>query len=446
MVTALSMAGCSPRRKERTTASVATGDIPTDRMEYRRLSQGDRVSLLGYGCMRWPSRPGTFGPNENEIDQEQVNHLVDYALEHGVNFYDTSPVYCKGFSEEATGIALSRYPRERYLLSSKLSNFAPETWTYDESVKMYHETLRKLKTDYLDYYLLHSVGGGKDAMATLRSRYIDNGILDFLLAERKAGRIRHLGFSYHGDIRVFDYLLSQHSKYHWDMVLIQLNYVDWHYAKDMNECNTNAEYLLGELDKRGIPAMVMEPLLGGQLSKLPPHSTLVLKQREPERSIASWAFRFAGTHKGVMTVLSGMTYMDHLQDNLRSFAPFQPLNEEEMALLERIANEYAHFPHIPCTSCNYCMPCPYGIDIPANFRYYNTCLKEGLIQPDEQAEDYRRLRRQYLVGYGRKLQRERQADHCIGCGKCAPHCPQGIDIPGELRRMDHYVEALRENV
>lgn len=177
--------------------------------------------------------------------------------------------------------------------------------------------------------LLHAIGMGTDGMREFENRYMDNGILDFLLKEREAGRIRNLEFSYHGDIKVFDYLLSRHDEYKWDFEQIQLNYLDWHHANEINPRNTDAEYLYGELEKRGILAIIMEPLLGGRLSNLHDHVVSRLKQAEPERGVASWAFRFAGTWPGVLTVLSGMTYMEHLEDNLRSFCPLKPLTENK---------------------------------------------------------------------------------------------------------------------
>ena len=434
------LAGCG---KKGAISPIDPDHAPHD-MELRTGKHGEKVSLLGYGCMRWPTIPGMNAQDQNDIDQEAVNELVDYAIEHGVNYFDTSPVYCKGFSEEATGKALARHAREHYYIATKLSNFNPATWSLEASKQMYYDSMRKLQTDYIDFYLLHSIGGG--GMPNLHNRYLDSGIMDFLLEERKAGRIRNLGFSYHGDIECFDYLLSQHDKYQWDFVQIQMNYVDMNYAKQINLRNTNASYLYGELEKRGIPAVIMEPLLGGRLASLTPHENERLKAREPERSIASWAFRFCGTFPNVLTILSGMTYMEHLQDNLNSFAPFQALREDELHLLYQIAHEYVNFPLVPCTSCQYCMPCPYGLDIPGTFSHYNKMLNDGKVNDNPESKEYRKLRREYLNTYAEAVARERQADHCIGCGQCLEHCPQHIDIPQQMQRIDKFVESLRNNV
>lgn len=431
-VTAASIPGCSPSTQNKGPQGSETAEIPTDSMTTRHNpTTGDDVSLLGYGCMRWPT---IEGDPDDKLDQEEINRLVDKAIAHGVNYFDTSPAYCKGSSEEATGIALSRHPRDSYYIATKLSNFSPSTWSREAGEQMYRNSLKNLRTDHIDYMLLHAVGmGGLD---NLRSRYIDNGMLDFLLAEREAGRIRNLGFSYHGDIEVFDHLLAENDRYRWDFVQIQLNYVDWHHA--------NAEYLYGELSKRGIPAVIMEPLLGGRLANVPDHIVARLKQREPQRSVASWAFRFAGTHPGVLTVLSGMTYMDHLEDNLRSFCPLQPLDDEEMQFLYDTADLMTKFPTIPCNDCKYCMPCPYGIDIPSILLHYNRCVNEGNVPAGMQDENYAQARRAFLVGYDRAVPGLRQASHCIGCGQCAPHCPQQINIPRELHRIDQYVETLKQ--
>ena len=426
------------------------GEVPKDKMTYRtNPTTGDKVSILGFGMMRLPTKEVAVkneGDEVNEeIDQEEVNRLVDYALEHGVNYFDTSPVYCQGLSERATGIALSRHPRNKYFVATKLSNFSPDTHSREASIEMYRHSMKELRVDYIDYMLLHAIGGGRDAMAEYAERYEKNGILDFLIEERKAGRIRNLGFSYHGDIRVFDYLLSKHDEYKWDFVQIQLNYLDWRHAKSTNPANTDAEYLYAELAKRNIPAVIMEPLLGGRLSKVPGKVAAYLLQREPEKSVASWAFRFAGTMPGVLTVLSGMTRMEHLQDNIRTYSPLKPLSDDELAFLEEAAKIMVQFGNIPCNDCKYCMPCPYALDIPGILLHYNKCVNEGNVPKSTQDPNYAEARRAYLVGYARSVPKLRQADHCTGCNECSPHCPQGIDIPKELRRIDQFVESLKVN-
>ena len=419
--------------------------VPQGQMTYRtNPTTGDRVSILGFGMMRLPSTGGKSAREGNgEIDQETVNALVDYAISHGVNYFDTSPAYCQGFSERATGIALGRHPRNSYFIATKLSNFSPSTWSREASLEMYHNSFKELQVDYIDYMLLHAIGqGGMDA---LHGRYLDNGVLEFLLEERRAGRIRNLGFSYHGDIEVFDYLLSKHDYYKWDFVQIQLNYLDWKYAKAINDRNTNAEYLYGELSKRKIPAVIMEPLLGGRLSNVPDNIVARLKEREPEQSVASWAFRFAGSFPGILTVLSGMTRMEHLQDNIRTYSPLHTLDDSEFSFLQDTATLMMQYDTIPCNDCKYCMPCPWGIDIPGVLLHYNKCLNEGNIPASSQSENYRKARRAFLIGYDRSVPKLRQANHCIGCNQCSPHCPQGINIPKELHKIDAFVEKLKRD-
>ena len=432
------LAGCNAGHEQAGTMG-ELGPVPADKMTYRSFPAlgEDKVSLLGYGCMRWPTIPNPEGKGDI-IDQEAVNSLVDYAIEHGVNFFDTSPVYVQGKSERATGIALKRHPRESYYVSTKLSNFSDSS--RENSLAMYHRSFRELQVDYIDYYLLHSLGGG--GMDNFRKRYVDNGMLDFLQEERKAGRIRHLGWSFHGSKEVFDELLALHDTYHWDFVLLQMNYVDWHIAKGSG---IGAEYLYTECAKRSIPVMVMEPLLGSRLSKLPDHIVGRLKQRSPERSVASWAFRFLGTQPNVFTVLSGMTYMEHLQDNIRSFSPLMPLTEDETQFLFDTAKLIEQYPTIPCNDCKYCMPCPYGIDIPAILLHYNKCVNEGNVPESRQDENYRKARRAFLVGYDRSVPKLRQADHCIGCKQCNHHCPQRINIPKELHKIDAFIEKLKQD-
>ena len=439
--TAATLAACAGKKGGQQSADDYKNQVEpaTGKMTYRNNpTSGDRVSLLGYGMMRLPTKPG----NDEEYDQEMINREVDYAIEHGVNYFDTSPAYCRGLSERCTGIALSRHKRSEYFVATKLSNFNPKSWTREESIAMYRNSMKELQVDYIDYYLLHAIGGG--GMDNLHSRYLDNGMLDFLMEERRAGRIRNLGFSYHGDIEVFDYLLEHHDTYHWDFVQIELNYLDWDFANEINKDNTDARYLYDELQKRGIPAVVMEPLLGGRLVSLPQYLMTELKQRNPERSVASWAFRYAGTPEGVLTVLSGMTYMEHLKDNLLSYCPLEPLTEEEMEYLHGdIAHKIVGLENIPCNDCKYCMPCPYGIDIPAIFVHYNKCKNEGILPREVGDPDYREHRRKYLISLARAVEPERQPDHCIGCGKCEPHCPQRIRIPRELHRLSEFIEQVK---
>ena len=439
VTTAAVLTGCRDKKAEDVVNDYKNQvEPPVGKMTYRtNPTTGDKVSLLGYGMMRLPSKV----ENGDEFDQEMINREVDYAIEHGLNYFDTSPVYCQGLSERCTGIALSRHPRDKYFVATKLSNFNRDFWPFEKSREMYLNSLRELQVDYIDYYLLHAVGGSMDEF---NARYVDNGIMDFLLKEREAGRIRNLGFSFHGYKSVFDEVIATHDKYHWDFVQIELNYLDWDYADEISKNNVDASYLYAELEKRGIPAVIMEPLLGGRLVKLPQYLMTELKQKAPERSVASWAFRYAGTPKGVLTVLSGMTYMEHLKDNLLSYSPLVPLTEEEMEYLDSdIAQKIVGLENIPCNDCKYCMPCPYGIDIPAIFVHYNKCKNEGSLPMGTGDPEYRKHRRQYLISLDRVVPRDRQPDHCIQCGQCEPHCPQSIKIPRELAKIDRMIEELK---
>ena len=390
---------------------------------------GDKVSILGYGCMRWQMVQGPDG--KQIVDQDSVNELVDYALANGVNYFDTSPVYLQGQSEAAAGIALSRHPRSSYFLATKLSNQSGDP-SFERSVQMYRDSFKNLQTDYIDYYLIHIIRDGDD----WRRRAVDNGMMDFLVREREAGRIRNLGLSVHPTLPGFDDVMTYHDKYHFDFCQIQMNYVDW-YTGD-------AEYLYNELDKRGIPVVIMEPLLGGRLSSVPKVVAERFKEREPDASVTSWAFRFCGTKPRVLTALSGMTYMEHLQDNLKTFLHFKPLTDEEMDFLKEAAGLISKYPLVACTNCQYCMPCPYGIDIPGIFKHYNSCVNDGFIAQSTEQKDFKKLKKAYLASYDKAIETVRQADHCISCNTCVSHCPQHIRIPRELRRIDDYIEQLKQ--
>ena len=421
------------------------------KMTYRiNPNSNDEVSILGYGMMRLPIEAGgSFRDNPNSsIDQDLVNQEIDYALAHGVNYFDTSPVYCKGLSERSTGIALARHPRKSYYIATKLSNFSTSTWSREASMAMFENSLKELQTDYIDYLLLHSIGGAGRDMSSLEmfnARFMDNGILDWLVEQKQEGRIRNLGFSYHGDAQLFDLMMQWHDegKYHWDFVQIQMNYVDWSFAEIDGE-GVNSSYLYEELHRRGIPVVIMEPLLGGRLAKQPDYIIKQMKEREPETPVARWAFRFAGTPEGVLVVLSGMTYMEHLEQNVATYSPLRPITPDENEFLMKVAEQFIKLKTVPCTACNYCMPCPFGLNIPAIFAHYNACVTEAVMPTgNPEAKEYRKARRAYLLGYDQAVPKERQADHCIGCHQCVDHCPQEIDIPTELQRIDDYVEQLK---
>ena len=444
MAGAVALAGaCAPKKTAEAVvrSSTKSGEDPleTGKMEMRTNNvNGDKVSLLGYGCMRFTMKKDENG--KDIVDQENVNNLVDYALAHGVNYFDTAPVYLQGQSEKAVGIALKRHPRDSYFIATKMSNF--QSTDRKVAMQLYDNAFKNLQTDYLDYYLLHSLGSG--GAAGFRSRFEDNGVIDFLLGEREKGKIRQLGLSFHGNKEAFDDMMKFHDKYHWDFVQIQMNYFDWKHADGRR--NVNAEYLYDELDKREIPIVIMEPLQGGRLARVADSVANLLKERDPEASLASWAFRFVGSYPRVLTVLSGMVYMEHLQDNLRTFMDFQPLTDEEKIFLDtEVAGLMANYPTVNCNDCKYCMPCPYGIDIPGIFMHYNEAVNHAKVAQSVEQENYRELKRAYLVSYDRAVPTLRQASHCVGCKQCIPKCPQSIQIPRELRRIDAYVEKLKQN-
>jgi predicted aldo/keto reductase-like oxidoreductase len=425
--------------KERMGKSLLPGMSMGEGMTYRvNRHTNDKVSLLGFGCMRWPSKPGT-----RELDQDKINELIDYAMAHGVNYYDTAPAYGNGASETALGNAIHKYPRDKYLIATKMSNFNEDNQSYEASMAMYNASKKRLQVDYFDYYLLHGVGmGGLDSF---KARFIDNGILKFLLEERKVGHIRNLGFSYHGDIEVFNYLLAQDIK--WDFAQIELNYVDWKHAHELNPRNYNAEYLYNELEKKGIQAVIMEPLLGGRLSNLNNYLAGKLKAQRPNDSLSSWGFRYAGSLPNVLTILSGMGKMEYLVDNLHTLSPLDPCTQNELALLDDVAKIFSSYPTIPCTGCRYCMPCPFNLDIPANFAYYNKCVNEGTMPPTNPTDpNYKKMAQAFLDGYNKAVPDKQQAIHCVGCNHCVPHCPQHIKIPDQMKRITKMVEEMKKNL
>ena len=410
-------------------------------MTTRFAADGRKVSLLGYGAMRLPTVDGGHangwakdGYSESGIDQKLLDAQVKYMLDHGVNYFDTSPAYCRGDSEACLGRALkaSGYARSDYVVATKLSNFAPQQYPLDECKKMFERSLKYLQTDYIDNYLLHSVGNG--GFKTFSQRYLENGALDWCVKLREEKRIRNLGFSFHGDPKVFEWCLEHHGEYKWDFCQIQMNYVDWLHAKAVNDRNLDAKYLYERLTELKIPIVVMEPLLGGRLARFNYALARELAPLDPEASLAKWALRFCGTYPNVMTILSGMTFTEHIEENIATCSPLVPCGEKELAALERAAVALLKLNTIPCNSCQYCMPCPYGLDIPTILTFRNELLS-AKTPPSA---------REVLKAYAKAVPEElRRADHCTGCGRCFLHCPQTIDIPKELAVIDEWIDSLK---
>lgn len=393
-------------------------------MTYRTTPHtGDSVSLLGFGMMRLPRK-------DNAIDQERVNELVDYAIEHGVNYFDTAPAY--GDSEVATGIALKRHPREKFFVATKMSNQGGNK-SLEAGKAMYRRSLERLQVDYIDYFLLHSIG--QSGMKDFNPRFIDNGLLDFLLEEREAGRIRNLGFSYHGNVEVFDWLLDHDDEYNWDFCQIQMNYLDWRHSS-LSKKDADSEYLYNKLQRLDIPAVVMEPLLGGKLGDVPKEIKEQLRAVRPDDSDARWAFRWVGSRPNVLTVLSGMNRMDHLKENIETYSPLAPCSQEENDLLANIANQMSGYPTIPCTACEYCVPCPFGVDIPGNFAVYNRAVNDHTLPlPDRSAADYQKRAKAFAKAYRKEIPKKALANRCTNCEQCLAKCPQQIRIPNQMERL-----------
>lgn len=409
------------------------GQHDENMMTYRtQHGTGEKISLLGFGMMRLP-----------RDNQELVNQLVDYAIAHGVNYFDTAPMYGGGLNEGIVGAALSRHPRDKYYIATKMSNYKEEFWDLEEAKKMYANSFEKLRVDHIDYYLMHGVGQG--GMEAFENRFIKNGLLDFLVKEREAGRIRHLGFSYHGDVRVFDWLVDHNDTYHWDFVQIQMNFLDWRHAslqKGGWRTDADAEYLYNKLAKASIQAVVMEPFRGGALSKMAQEHIDQLKAMRPNDTVAQWAFRWVSSHPNILTTLSGMNVMEHLVENVTTHSPLEPCTASENELLETIADAMAGIPTVPCTACAYCMPCPYGVDIPGNFTFYNDAMNNKLLPlPEKSNPEYAKRQAEFAESYLKHFPAEARANQCMDCEECLKKCPQQIRIPNQLSRINNILRG-----
>lgn len=383
---------------------------------------GEQISLLGFGMMRLP-RTG-----EGLIDEEQSQQLIDYAYAHGVNYFDTAWNYINGTSEPFTGKALKKYPRESLYIATKMPSWLIDSLSKGKEI--FQAQLDRLQTTYVDYYLLHSIGSYDEYYKIFR----ETGVLDYLKEEKKAGKIRHLGFSFHGDMASFDKLIVDSD---WDFIQIQMNYYDWEGPDD-------AKTLYKKLEEKGIPVIIMEPCRGGMLAKLTPDAEEILKDAAPKKSTASWAFRFCASYPGVLTILSGMNVLDHVKDNIASLSTdFKPLKPAETETLNKALAIFKRTRPVRCTTCRYCMPCKYGVDIPAVFSFYNGCVNDSMI-PDlsnPKGSEFKKRKKTFLVRYS-QIPDSAKPDRCIKCGACMKMCPQHIRIPEELAR----IAALAENV
>ncbi len=397
-------------------------------------SLGDTVGLLGLGCMRLP-RQGNNNGWRAPINQEMTNIMVDYALAHGINYFDTASGYPG--SEEAMGKALCRHPRNSYLIATKLSNQRSKEKTLEDAQNIFFNSLKALKTDYVDFYLLHNLSGPEE----MENRYIKNGVLEWLKQMKKEGKIRHIGFSYHGDNASFPKLLDNY--YKWEFVQIQLNYLDW---EDMdirtgNPCD--AKTLYEETVRRNIPVTIMEPIRGGALANVNNGIKKHLAKRFPSLSPAGVALTFASSFPNVLCTLSGMSNMEQLTENVNTFANFKAFSEDDNSFLMKVAGLYRTNSHIPCTACRYCMPCPSGVDIPGNFAVYNTA-SDNLNIPDPEHKDdkdYKNKKKAFLKGF-KTLSKGMTSEMCTKCNACVPKCPQHIRIPQKMQMLTDLKNSL----
>ena len=357
---------------------------------------GKEISRLGYGGMRFPK-------NGDEVDMDAAVQLLRKAYEMGINYFDTAMVYHKGESEKIFGKAFEPYPRDSYLIADKMS-----IWLCSDEEDMkarFYNQLKTLKTEYIDFYLVHSLN---------RNHYKkvkDLHCVEFLQQMKQEGKIKQLGFSFHDTYQVFTQILND---YTWDFVQIQLNYLDWH--------NQGAEQLYRELERRNLPVMVMEPVRGGYLATIDSERAKPFLELEPQRSIASWAIRWVESLPQVAVVLSGMSDLQQLEDNVATMTHFEPMNEQELAAIDRVVEEIRKVNEIPCTGCRYCMDCPMGVDIPEIFSIYSQYKIFG----KEKA---------FVQDYEEVVEHGNGAEHCVRCMACTTKCPQMIAIPDKLEMI-----------
>lgn len=368
---------------------------------------GEKIKKLGFGLMRLPMK-------DKDIDIEQTKQMVDLFLEKGFTYFDTAYGYNNGESEKAIKAALvDRYPRERYQLATKLPAWAGAK-TAEEAQNMLQTSLERTGAGYFDFYLLHNLGPG-------RTEAFDNfGIWDFLAKKKAEGVIKHLGFSIHAKADYLDEILTKHPEM--EFVQLQINYADW----ENDTIQSRACYEVAR--RHGKPIIIMEPVKGGALAGLPEEIADIFKKAEPEASLASWAIRFCASLEGVITVLSGMSSLEQMRDNLSYMEELKPLTTSELALVEKARQALADIPRVPCTDCKYCVKdCPANIAIPGVFEAVNDYLV------------FKNLKRS-KGEYAWATMKNAKASECIECGQCESVCPQSIKIIDELAKAAELFE------
>lgn len=373
--------------------------------------QGEKLSALGFGMMRLPVKDGVYA----DVEGDEVAAMVDYAIEHGVNYFDTAWGYHDGNSEVAAGTYLSRYPRESYNLATKFPGYDPSN--FGKAAEIFEKQLEKCKTDHFDFYLLHNIYERNIDL------YLDDegyGTIPYLLEQKAAGRIRHLGFSCHGAFDVLERFLDERGD-DMEFCQIQLNYLDWNFQ--------DAKAKVDLLNERDIPIWVMEPLRGGKLATLPEESMAKLRELRPDEDAVAWAFRFLQGIPGVTMVLSGLSDLRQTEENIAIFDEEKPLTAEESATIVGIADEMVGAGVLPCTACRYCTAhCPQGLDIPKLLSLYNQFVFTGagdFIAP-------------MAVG---AMPEDKRPSACIACRSCEAVCPQQIEISAAMGRFTEMLGA-----
>ena len=377
-------------------------------MEYRQLyGMKERPSLLGFGCMRLPLLPGG---DRGDIDYERAQRMIDDAIANGVNYFDTAYGYLAGQSEIFVGKALKKYPRDSFYLASKLP--MGQIDSYERGVEIFNHQFEKLQVDYIDFYMFHGIN-----KTVFTEKILKFGLLDEMLKMKEQGRIRKLGFSFHGSYEDFEYILNYRD---WDFCQIQYNYMDANIQAGDRGVALAAE--------RKVPLVIMEPVKGGSLASFAANAEKIFKDYAPEKSLASWAVRWVAAHPGVAVVLSGMSTEEQVKDNLNTFNNYVPLSDEEQKVIDKVVEAIRGSIRNGCTGCAYCMPCPFGVDIPRNFSIWN---EYGMYNNAGRTKE--NLAR---------LDASKWADKCRKCGKCEKACPQALPIREDLVRMFSEISAL----